>query len=220
LTKDLTPVDPSIKSPLRDLDWTDDDIAMEVVSGRIYDRNIDEILDAPVLLNDRGGETTYFPSMAEQGEHIIKISVPSTILHMLEQIAKEYHDTDLSDAVRVCAVHGCSIYEHKFGAEIEALYHNNFQKQLDGNKDSVRIHLLSMNIEFLSIRYSCRIESRFFQLLSKFAAHAGCSKQYMVGYWIIYSLRSHPNMKKWYSQMDEIINDVDEIMNLRVKLLK
>ena len=218
--QNLAPTNTAVHSPLRELDWTDDDYTMEIVSGRIYDRNVDDIFESLSLLNDRGGDTTYFPSMAEHGEHVIKASIPPTILHMVEQVGKEYHNLEISDAVRICALHGCAIYEHKFGAEIEALYHKNFKKQLDGDVESVRIHLLSMNIRFQAIRYGCRIEGRFYQLLSRFSAHAGCQKQYMFGLWILYSIRTHPRMKPWYTQIDAIIEDIESVLSTRIKLLQ
>ena len=218
MTKDLTPKDDKT-SPLRELDWQDDDFAMEVVADRIFNRDLDAIFDNQVLLNDRGGETVYMPSMAEHGDHNIKIAIPPKLLLLLEQIALKYHDLELSDSTRISLVHGMSIYEYKFGAEIERLYFDNTEAHIHGDNESMMCHLFSANIDFKHVRYSCRLEHRVFQLLSKFAAHSGCGKQYMCGLWILYSLRTHPRMSSWITEIDPIINDFESAMKLRIKFL-
>lgn len=220
MTKDLLPTNPAIRSPLRDLDWEDDDYTMEIVSSRLYDRDIHDIYANNALLNDRGGEITFFPSMAEHGDHSIKMAIPPKILLLLEQIAFKFHDMDLSDAIRIAAVHGLAIYDHEIGCEIERIYYDNTDAQIDGNEESVMRHLLSANVDYKHVKYSCWIEARLFQILSKYSAHAGCGKQYMAGIWVLYSIRTHPRMKKWLPLINDTIKEFESTMKLRLKILQ
>ena len=217
MTIDLTPKDDK-DSPLRELDWTDDDYAMEVVSHKLHDKDVDTIFDDLRRLNQRG-DTNYSPSMAESGEHCIKVTVPPEFLLLIDQVARKYNDLDISDALRICLLHGLSIYEHKFGYSIESLYDSSVSKQAAGAGDSVMVYNTKVCTGITGSRYSLKIEGRTFKLLNQWSAHAGCTKQIFAGICILYSIRSHTRLKTWVPKINRSLDQFEESINNRIVLL-
>jgi hypothetical protein len=206
-------------SPLRELDWQDDDYAMEVVSGKLHDRDLDEIFDNMRLLNQRG-DTFYSPSMAESGEHCIKVTIPSEYLLLIDQVARKYNDLDVTDALRICLLHGLSIYEHKIGYDIEQLYDASVKDQTSGSDISVAIYNMKTCINIHGSRHSLKIEGRMYRLLNRWSAHAGCTIQNFAGLCILYSFRSHTKIKAWVPKIDKIIDPFEDSLKLRIAILE
>jgi hypothetical protein len=217
MTIDLTPKDDKT-SPLRELDWQDDDYAMEVVSHKLHDKNIDEIFGNMRLMNQRG-DTFYSPSMAESGEHCIKVTIPSEYLLLIDQVARKYNDLDVTDAMRICLLHGMSIYEHKIGYDIEQLYDASVKEQASGSKVSVAVYNMKSCANIQGKRYSLKIEGRLFRLLNLWSSHSGCTMQNFAGMCILYSFRSHTKIKQWVPEIDEIITPFEKSLKLRIDIL-
>jgi hypothetical protein len=213
LTKDLTPKD-NKESPLRELDWQDDDYAMEVVSGRIYDRDLPELLGNLALLNDRGGATTYMPSMAEAGEHNVRIALPGTIIHAMDIIADE-SGYELSDVARISLLHGMSMYEFKLGSELEKSYYSNAKKIKNQDKKQLSKIGMSVDFSYKFVYYQLRVDGRVYHLVQKWAAHAGLNKMNLLGMCILYSLRTHIELKGWFETIDEILKDGEMSVTLK-----
>ena len=222
MTKDLTPKKDSDAplTPLQELDWTDDSFNMEIVSDRIYDRDINNIFDNLSLLNDRGGETIYYPSLAESGEHTIRMAIPPELMIVFEGISEKYHNTDFTDGLRIAMIHGMSIYEHKLGCEIEAMTDDAFTANVSRNHGATSKVKLSVGISYNHVDYSCRIDGRVYKLLKKWSAHASIKKEYMIGLWVLYSFRTHPKLNAWYPFMDDILEACEYPMRIRLNAVK
>jgi len=218
MTKDLDPKDEKT-SPLRELDWTDDQFAMEVVSHKLHDKDIDHIFNDLRRLNQRG-DTNYSPSMAESGEHCIKVIVPAEYLHLLDQVARKYNNLDISDALRICLLHGLSIYEHKYGYDIERLYDNTVSLHANGEDVSVEIYTMKTRNKLDGTRYSLKVEGRLFKILNQWSTHSGCSQQHFAGACILYSLVSHTRLKAWIPKIQEQLKPFDNSISMRIRLIE
>jgi hypothetical protein len=217
LTKDLTPKD-NKESPLRELDWQDDDYAMEVVSGKLHDKDIDYIFEDLRRLNQRG-DTNYFPSMAESGERCIKVIVPPEYLLLIDQVARKYSNLDISDALRICLLHGLSIYEQKYGYDIEKLYDTSVSSQAAGAGDSVMVYNTKVCSGITGARYSLRVEGRLFKILNQWSTHAGCTQHTFAGICILYSIRSHTRLRVWVPKINRSLDQFEESIQHRISLL-
>jgi hypothetical protein len=219
MTIDLTPKDDKI-SPLRELDWQDDDFAMEVVSGHIWDRDLHDIMDNLTLLNDRAGDTTYMPSMAEAGDRMIRIAIPADFINVIEAISEHVHNLEMTDGMRVSLLHGMSIYEFQIGNDIRKLTDDMFEAHVTRDSKKVRGLKLHVGVTYDKDDYQLRVDGRLFKLLKKWAAHSGMKSNYLAGLCVVKSFRTHQRIKGWYPYLDEITENMEYLLRLRLKAAK
>jgi len=219
------------------LDWMNDDYAMNVIDDRVYFRDADKILDYNALLNDNIGQTKYFPSMADPGNEVIKISLPRTVKICINTCAR-YHtqrrtnifaanqsqtnqqvaELDPAKVMRILALHGMSIYEFKWGCEIDRILHDSMQEHMNCDSNSIELFDIK-NLTTYEDRFSLRVSDKFKMYLNTWSESIGLQSQLMCGFWILLSLNTHNGIKQWYPLFDTHIQQVSNIIKLKVRLM-
>jgi hypothetical protein len=221
------------------LDWMKDDYAMHVIDdSRIYYKESNVILDYNVLLNDNRGQTKYFPSMADPGNEVIKISLPRTIKLCINTVAK-YHtqrrvsilantnqssqiqtpELDAAKVMRILALHGMSIYEYRWGCEVDKITHDSMDEHMNCNATSVELFDMK-NLASYTEKYSLRVSDKFNMYLNTWSEAIGVNPQLMCGFWMLLSLQTHNDLKNWNEVIDPNVNQVAKIIGLKLRILK
>ncbi len=219
-----------------DLNWEDGEY--HVIDGsRLFNKDAGYILDNPVALNDRAGQTAYYPSMADPGNEVVRITFPKSIKLCVNTITR-YHNRsrvnivsqsmqqqntgsqmlDPSKVMRLLAIHGMCIYENMYGCEIDKILHNSTDDYMGYNRQSVKLHDLK-DLTTFSDTHSCRVSDKFKVFLKTWSEDASIPSQTMMAYWILLSLRTHEDLFKWYPVFDFHISAVNDSIETRLKLI-
>jgi hypothetical protein len=198
-------------------EWEND--TAECIGTSLYQMDLHSILKNHNLLYDDSGKCqgriTYYPSLADSGENIIHYSLPAKLFTLLD-VLSEKENIDHSDLIRRAIVHGCAIYEEKFGAAVNDAYGRRQDDILNGNDDTDAFDD-SCKVEMDCGKESIRICPHLFSILNKYRRRSGICREKFVGYLILYSLETHTYVTgKRKLQIEEIIKQIEGKLSRRL----
>jgi hypothetical protein len=205
-------------------DWQSDEATQEIVGAWLHEQRLDCILDDHYLLCDPTGAAgaLFYPSLADAGEHSIKITIHVNLRDVIDRIAEYIHKKDYSDSLRHMLVHGLAIYLHDTGKDIETAYESNSESILEGDPGVMANIQFECKVPYPSRPASCRIDGHLFRLIHAYSIHSGICQREFCGYLVALSLITHPKLQhtRNHDTLSNIIDETEIRLRMRINTLK